>query len=183
MDPLIIDIPAELFAPAESSSYAGELSLPVFEFGPDEYRASKPFSWTVSITNVGGALLVAGSVAGEVVTSCSRCLEDATFSVDGEVEGYFLIEGEGEAPDDMEEDEFDVLPEDNKLDLEPLLRAAIYVELPLIPLCREDCAGLCATCGANLNLGPCGCENDAPASDDGVNPNNPFSVLKGIKFD
>lgn len=183
MDPLIIEIPAELFAPAESFSYEGELALESFEFGPDEYRAARPFTWNASITNVGGALLVGGTVKGEVITACSRCLEDATFDVSGEIEGYFLIEGEGEAPDDMEEDEFDVLPEDNMLDLEPLIRAAIYVELPLIPLCREDCAGLCPTCGANLNDGPCACTPDVPEEDDGINPNNPFAALKGLKFD
>lgn len=183
MDSLVIEIPAELFAPAESSSYAGELAISSFEFGPDEYRAARPLSWNAAITNVGGALLVSGTVKGQVTTACARCLEDATFDVEGEIEGYFLIEGEGEAPDDMEEDEFDVLPEDNKLDLEPLILAAVYVELPLIPLCREDCKGICPTCGANLNEGPCDCVPDAPDEDDGFNPNNPFAALKGLKLD
>lgn len=183
MDSLVIEIPAELFAPAESFSYAGELAISSFEFGPDEYRAARPLSWNASITNVGGALLVSGTVKGQVTTACARCLEDATFDVEGEIEGYFLIEGEGEAPDDMEEDEFDVLPEDNKLDLEPLILAAVYVELPLIPLCREDCKGICPTCGANLNEGPCDCVPDASDEDDGINPNNPFAALKGLKLD
>ena len=183
MDSLVIEIPAELFAPAESSSYAGELAISSFEFGPDEYRAARPLSWNASITNVGGALLVSGTVKGQVTTACARCLEDAAFDVEGEIEGYFLIEGEGEAPDDMEEDEFDVLPEDNKLDLEPLILAAVYVELPLIPLCREDCKGICPTCGANLNEGPCDCVPDASDEDDGINPNNPFPALKGLKQD
>ena len=183
MDSLVIEIPAELFAPAESSSYAGELAISSFEFGPDEYRVACPLSWNAAITNVGGALLVSGTVKGQVTTACARCLEDATFDVEGEIEGYFLIEGEGEAPDDMEEDEFDVLPEDNKLDLEPLILAAVYVELPLIPLCREDCKGICPTCGANLNEGPCGCVPDASDEDDGINSNNPFAALKGLKLD
>lgn len=183
MDSLVIEIPAELFAPAESSSYAGELAISSFEFGPDEYRVARPLSWNASITNVGGALLVSGTVKGQVTTACARCLEDATFDVEGEIEGYFLIEGEGEAPDDMEEDEFDVLPEDNKLDLEPLILAAVYVELPLIPLCREDCKGICPTCGANLNEGPCDCVPDASDEDDDINPNNPFAALKGLKLD
>ena len=183
MDSLVIEIPAELFAPAESFSYAGELAISSFEFGPDEYRAARPLSWNASITNVGGALLVSGTVKGQVTTACARCLEDATFDVEGEIEGYFLIEGEGEAPDDMEEDEFDVLPEDNKLDLEPLILAAVYVELPLSPLCREDCKGICPTCGANLNEGPCDCVPDASDEDDGINPNNPFAALKGLKLD
>lgn len=182
MDSLVIEIPSELFAPAETASYAGSFDPEEFEFGPDLYKAQGPFSWNVAITNVGGAFLVSGTISGRVTTACSRCLEDASFDVEGEVEGYFLIEGEGDAPEDMEEDEFDILPEDNMLDLEPLLRAAIYVELPLIPLCKEDCAGICPQCGANLNDGPCSCEPQDEEDDD-VAANNPFAALKGLKFD
>ena len=44
------------------------------------------------------------------------------------------------------------------LDLGPALRDAILLELPLAPLCEEDCKGLCGQCGADLNDGPCSCE-------------------------
>ncbi len=40
------------------------------------------------------------------------------------------------------------------IDLEPVLRDAAMLDLPFIPLCREDCAGLCPTCGVNLNDDP-----------------------------
>jgi uncharacterized protein len=43
------------------------------------------------------------------------------------------------------------------LDLEPLAREAVVLSLPLVPLCRPDCAGLCPTCGADRNAGPCAC--------------------------
>ncbi|HEX2119129.1 MAG TPA: DUF177 domain-containing protein, partial [Acidimicrobiales bacterium] len=43
------------------------------------------------------------------------------------------------------------------IDLEPLAREALTLDLPLAPLCAEDCRGLCATCGADLNLGDCDC--------------------------
>ncbi len=46
---------------------------------------------------------------------------------------------------------------DDELDLAPLARDAIVLELPMAPLCRPDCAGLCPRCGANLNEGACGC--------------------------
>mgnify|MGYP000337985405 CR=1 FL=1 len=76
----------------------------------------------------------------------------------------------------MDEDEFDVLPADKVIDLEPLITAALLLEFPLIPLCDEECKGLCPQCGANLNEGPCGCE---PAADDDDDmPPNPFAALK-----
>ena len=180
---LIIEIPAELFAPAESSSYEGEIDIESFDFGPDSYVATRPFTWNITVSNVGGAFLLTGFVSGRVLTSCARCLEEASFDIQGEIEGYFIIEGEGEAPDDMEQDEFDILPEDNRIDLYPLIMAAIFVELPLIPLCKEDCAGICPRCGANLNEGPCDCDPEDLHHDDGINPDNPFAALQNLKFD
>ena len=50
----------------------------------------------------------------------------------------------------------------DELDLEPLARDAVILELPLAPLCSEGCLGLCPTCGANRNTEPCAC---APPSD------------------
>ena len=133
------------------------------------------------VTNTGDALLVTGTVEGEAKTSCARCVDEFSFPVTGEVEGYFLIGADREAPEDMDDDEFDVLPDDNVIDLEPLLRAALLLEFPLVPLCDEECKGLCPTCGANLNDGPCGC---APAEDAGDDaPPNPFAVLKDFPFE
>ncbi|HJV09433.1 MAG TPA: DUF177 domain-containing protein, partial [Acidimicrobiales bacterium] len=45
----------------------------------------------------------------------------------------------------------------DSVDLEPLVREALVLDLPLAPLCEEDCRGLCPTCGADLNLGDCDC--------------------------
>lgn len=180
-DSLVIPMPAELFAPAESSFFEGVYEPEEFEFGPDTYRVDGPLSWNAVVSNVGGALLVAGSVTGAVITECARCLEDARFEVTGELEGYFIIPNEGEVPEDMDEDEFDILPDSRKIDFEPILQAAVLVDLPLIPLCKEDCQGMCPECGKNLNEGPCDC---APAEeDDGIPANNPFAALKGLKFD
>ena len=58
--------------------------------------------------------------------------------------------------------------------------AALLLEIPLIPLCDDDCKGLCSTCGANLNEGPCGC---APGDDaDFEMAKNPFAALAGFEF-
>ena len=47
------------------------------------------------------------------------------------------------------------------LDLRPLVRDALLLELPVAPLCRDDCRGLCPRCGADLNSGPCDCRPSA----------------------
>ena len=180
MDATRIHVPPELFAPAESSHFEGELAVPVMKAGPDLYDFSGPLAWQADITNTGDALLVTGTVEGEAKTACARCLEEIAFPVTGEIEGYFLLDSENEAPEDMDDDEFDVLPDDKVIDMEPLIKAALLLEFPLVPLCDEECKGLCSICGANLNEGPCSCE--PAAADDGIPP-NPFAALKDFPFD
>ena len=75
-----------------------------------------------------------------------------------------------------------MLPADHIIDLEPLIRAALMVDAPQQPLCRDDCEGLCPTCGANLNEGDCGCGRDG-ALEEFDRKANPFSVLAGYSFD
>ena len=174
-----IFVPEELFAPAESSSFHGEYELASLTMGPDEYRFQGPLVWDVSVTNTGDALLLMGSVRADARTGCARCLEEFELALEGEVEGYFLLDAADQPPEDMDGDEYEVLGDDHVIDLEPLLVAALLLELPLVPLCDEDCKGLCPTCGENLNEGPCGCR---PAEDDAFST-NPFAVLKDFHFE
>lgn len=183
MEPLYIEIPHELFAPAESSHFEGEYALSVLKSGPDLYSFAEPLKWQVEITNTGDAFLVMGTVEGDATTSCCRCLEAVDVPFMGEIEGYFLIDAEGgEAPEDMDEDEFDVLPENGKIDLAALIYAAVLIEAPLVPLCDDECKGICLNCGANLNNEECTCEPVDEVADE-VGANNPFAALKGLKFD
>ena len=179
MEQTSIQVPAELFALAESSRFEGIASLPALEAGPDDYVFDAPISWWVDVTNTGSALLVAGKATGTGVCACSRCLEGVAHEFDADIEGYFLVgpnggfdEGDDEAPGD---DEFEVLPDDHIIDLMPLIIAALIVDAPEQPLCRDDCKGLCPQCGANLNEGPCGCAKKP-------DPMNPFSVLADYDF-
>lgn len=130
------------------------MTMGEFDFGPDHYKTVGTMQWNAFVSNVGGALLVTGSINGVVATECSRCLDEVEYDVNGELEAYLIIPGESEAPEDMDEDEFDYLPESNQLDFEPILRAAVLVDLPYVPLCAEDCKGLCPQCGAKPQRRP-----------------------------
>ena len=179
MDFTRIELPKELFAPAAYAHYQGEFTLPELVAGPDTYSFAEPLHWEADITNTGEAFLLQGSVEGAGVTQCARCLEDVEIPLSGELEGYYLIDG-SDAPADREEDEFSVLPDDHCIDVAPLIPAALLLELPLVPLCSEDCLGICPECGANLNEGECGCAGrkaeEAVAA-------SPFAALKDLKFD
>lgn len=180
-----IIVPPELFAPAESSSFEGTYRLPVLKAGPDLYDFAEPLTWHVDITNTGDALLVTGTVEGVGRTACARCLEPFDVSIIGDVEGYFLLHQEEPSDEEeFDEEEFSFLNPDNTIDLVPLLQAAILIDLPLVPLCRDDCKGLCPDCGINLNEESCDCAEKRAAVDAADKAAaNPFSVLQNLQFD
>ena len=93
-------------------------------------------------------LLATGTVTAPWVGECRRCLEPA--GGDLQVEFRELFEST------PREGESYRLGHDS-VDLEPLVREAVTLDLPLAPLCRPDCRGLCSGCGADLNLGECSC--------------------------
>lgn len=175
----IIQIPEALLETAETRHFEGTLEMAELAAGPDAYTFAAPISWSVEATNTGDAILVQGTARAEAVTQCARCLEEVSYDMEGDIEGYFVIgaEEEAEAPEDLEGDEFDFLPENRKIDLVPLVVAALLLEVPLVPLCADDCKGLCSQCGANLNEGDCGCAKQQPDVE-----KSPFAALKDFDF-
>jgi uncharacterized protein len=67
----------------------------------------------------------------------------------------------GEADREVTEDDLDTaFYRDGVIDLRELVREQIYLLLPMKPLCKEACAGLCPVCGTNLNTGSCDCPRE-----------------------
>ena len=100
-----------------------------------------------------------GTIEGEVALACSRCLGDASAHVTDEAHLIFA-----EAGAEGVEDDPDVFLLDERspdLDLRPAIREQWLLNVPGYALCRSDCQGLCLTCGAELNLGPCECASSA----------------------
>ena len=176
-----IKVPVELFALAESSHFEGTYNSEPLQVGPDTYAFDTDIAWSVDVTNTGEALLVMGTCSARATTSCARCLEDVVYDLEGQIDGYFLINEDSVVPEDMGEDEMQVLPADHIIDIRPLVNVAFMMDLDDVPLCRDDCAGLCPNCGANLNEGPCGCGEDADLAQF-EKAANPFAALAGFKF-
>lgn len=100
-------------------------------------------------------ILVTGRAAAAVTFECSRCLTE--FPSEIGVELCELFAGPGHEPQ-PEEDAYEV--KGTEVDLEPMLRDALVLALPLNPVCSLDCKGYCAGCGQNLNEGECTCSSD-----------------------
>jgi uncharacterized protein len=94
-------------------------------------------------------------VSGEVVSTwhgaCRRCL----VPVGGELHSVVHEIYQSTVTDP---DAFPI--EHDQIDLEPIVREVVQIDLPTVPLCRPDCAGLCPQCGADRNADPCGCRVD-----------------------
>ncbi|HXQ19318.1 MAG TPA: DUF177 domain-containing protein [Acidimicrobiales bacterium] len=107
----------------------------------------------LSLESYVGGVMVAGTIRAEWEGLCSRC----TLPVAGElfvpVRERFCDRAAPGAKDD--EDAYPI--EDDRIDLEPMLLDALVPELPLAPLCRGDCAGLCQHCGTDRNESTCDC--------------------------
>jgi uncharacterized protein len=99
----------------------------------------------------GTSILVSGTVAAPWEGDCRRCLQPARGTLAATVRELFEDRPQ---PDDTYKLGGD------QLDLEPLVRDAVLLELPQAPLCSEACAGLCPTCGANRNEGTCDCDTN-----------------------
>ena len=100
-----------------------------------------------------------GTIEGDVDLPCRRCLGDASGHVSEEAHLIFAEAGSEELQDDP-----DVYLLDDRrpeLDLRPALREQWLLHVPGFALCRVDCQGLCPTCGADLNVEPCGCASSA----------------------
>lgn len=118
---------------------------------------------SVTLSSYPGGIMATGRVSAPWQGECRRCGGVVTGAVDAEVSERFVIRASGsDAGADGEGDDDSYVVTDDILDLEPLARDAVLLELPLAPLCAEDCLGLCPECGADLNFDTCGCK---PVSD------------------
>ena len=146
----------------------------------------EPLRLAVSAYRVGDDLIVDGQVVGRVPLQCARCL--ARYGHELREVFRLVLEPAGErVPADPEgadglarygmcvAEELETgWYRGSEIDLSGFVHELICLALPVKPLCREECAGLCPRCGADRNAGPCGCPE--PAGDD-----SPFAVLKALR--
>ena len=106
-----------------------------------------------------GRFYFSGHLDGSAATTCRRCLTDVAVPVSEALQILFAESGTDEAEED---DVVPLPPGARSVDLRPAVREEWLLAVPGFALCREDCLGLCPTCGADRNTGACLC---APSID------------------
>ncbi len=122
---------------------------------------AQPLRAQLVLEGVVGGIVARGRVAAMIRHTCRRCLVEWTEPL--YVDILEVLGADPEAEYRLHGDE---------ADLEPPLRDAVLLALPLRPVCRPDCLGLCAVCGGDLNTGSCPGHDEAPGS--------PFAPLRDL---
>jgi uncharacterized protein len=126
----------------------------------DTFRVGAPVRLTFDISKDGTQFHLTGRVASALTLACGRCLDDISLPVDLPFDLLYLPHqdnvGEGEV--EVEDDDLTTAYyRDEEIDLGQLVLEQFYLALPMKPLCRESCRGLCPECGTNLNTANCSC--------------------------
>jgi uncharacterized protein len=139
------------------------------DFGEQELKLANPVSALerpararLRVTLSGNRLQVAGRVEADMEITCSRCLNKIHRSIESNFELEYwpdpAVENEGEEFE-LTYSDLDIgFYRDERLDLDAVICEQILLEVPMKPVCRQDCKGLCGQCGADLNEGACGCD-------------------------
>ena len=121
-----------------------------------------PVRLTGTINRIEGGFALDGQVAFDARLECSRCLAAYPFALD---ETFSLLlyprRPAGAEEREIEKRDLDVSYYDTEnLPVSPIAEERIQLALPMKPLCREECAGLCPTCGEDRNAGSCDCRTE-----------------------
>jgi len=142
----------------------------------NEYEITKPIGFAATVEKVKTDVIVKGDIEFSVKHICSLCLDGFV----SRIKTPFKIEFKPSSSE-PDEEERELGREDldinylrgSVIDLFDVIRDQIFLAIPIKPVCKPECLGLCRQCGSNLNIEKCNCK------DEKIDPR--FSVLTGLK--
>ena len=146
--PWVVGIHELMRRPGEMKSLSREIPAPAaLGVGMIRVPEGSPIDIDLRLESVSEGVLATGVVSADLVGECARCLGEVSDHRDFDLQDLYYYPGRP-----AEEDSLFIV--DDHIDLEPPMRDAIVLELPFVPLCRDDCQGLCPQCGFALNDDP-----------------------------
>jgi uncharacterized protein len=165
----VFDLRSVTLAPGEHYRAEIAVAIPPFTVGGEAYTATPdPCGVAFAVTRLRDGFVFEERFDVVVHGPCHRCLGAASTPLGVEAEEYHALHPEPGAEEEMTSPYF----HDETIDTERMAVDAVILAMPIQVLCREDCRGLCAGCGADLNAGPCQCPPEEP---DGR-----WSALRGL---
>jgi len=140
-----------------------ERVYPPDAFTPGDYAVVEPVRLEFDVHKDKDQFHLVGTVQTTLELPCGRCLEPFRLPVDTTFDLRYLPRSQniGEGEREVKEDDLSAaFYDEERIDLEQLLREQFELALPMKPLCAEDCLGLCPSCGTNLNRGTCDCKRE-----------------------
>jgi len=157
--PYVLDVGDLLTHPGEIRTV--DFSAPL-DVQLDSARSSGPVAIRARLEGLTNGVFMVGSATAPLSLVCNRCLVEWDEEVQAELRQLFTT--------DLDEDGYGI--DDNSLDTSGLVHDEVMLAIPLAPVCRDGCQGICATCGADLNTAPCGGHDETEAS--------PFAALRDL---
>ena len=124
------------------------------------------FRGAATIGRTPQGLIVQANFFAKTGLECVRCLNEFEYSLKWNLTELYAFNKKSVSESDL------ILPDDGHIDLQPLIREYALLEIPINPICKPNCKGLCMECGEDLNLTDCGHKDIAEES--------PFSALKDL---
>lgn len=124
------------------------------------------FNGLIEISRTPQGLLVQGKFSGAMTLECVRCLKEFSNPLNWQLTELYAFNEKSVSDSGL------IVPEDAQIDAAPLIREYALLEIPINPICKPDCKGLCPVCGQDLNVADCG---HRPESND-----SPFAALKDL---
>jgi uncharacterized protein len=138
-----------------------------------DFRQAGPLKVDAVAELVGSEIRIRGRVETSLEAGCDRCLIPVALPVEQQFDlSYRPVSTMVQAEEvELPEDELEVgFFSGDGIELDDVVTEQVILSVPMKVVCRKDCRGLCSVCGANLNLGECGCPP--------TRENSPFSILK-----
>lgn len=137
---------------ADAMSVDMKETLSHLSLGRNHYKLLEPVHLTGEFESLGnGIVRFRGEIDTKIENRCSRCSTKVEYPIHIDFEQRFSSDSQNAEHEDME------LIEGNDANLEPIVMDELHVSIPISVLCKEDCKGLCITCGSDLNDGECKC--------------------------
>ena len=148
-----LDLRSIIPVPGAKLPFSFRMDLTSLDFF-GEKPITRPVEVKGEVRNMAGALLLEGEASTVLDVVCDRCLKPFSQELTLPVSTLLAEELEDEENDEI------VLLENGEADLGEIFTTALVLSMDAKHVCSEDCKGLCPTCGANLNDGPCGCRKE-----------------------